>query len=103
MALSRWWLVWCRSVGHDPAYTVIRAASLQPAGATGSRVVLYDRSSESWWTDPYDPNSRSPSVAGRGRLLGPQALRRLGDGDLADQLEQARAMGLDAEAALAWG
>jgi hypothetical protein len=79
--------------GHDPAYAATRAASLQLAGATGSRVVLYDRSSESSWTHPYDPNICLPSVAGRVQLLGPQALRRLGYGDLADQLEQARAMG----------
>jgi hypothetical protein len=129
MPLSRWWLVRCRSVGvtdraigdavpvtragpavylvatddgHDPVYVATRAASLQLAGATGSRVVLYDPSSESSWTHPYDPNICS-SGAGRGQLLGPQVLRRLGYGYLADQLEQARAMGLDAEAALAWG
>jgi hypothetical protein len=89
--------------GHDPAYAATRAAGLQLARATGSRVVLYDRSSESFWTDPYDPNFRSPSVGGRGQLLGPEALRPLGYGYLADQLEQARAMGLDAEGALAWG
>ena len=89
--------------GHDPAYAATRAAGLQLAGATGSRVVLYDRSSESSWTHPYDPNICLSSVAGRGQLLGPQALRRLGYGSLAAQLEQARAMGLDAEAALAWG
>jgi hypothetical protein len=89
--------------GHDPAYAATRAAGLQLAGATGSRVVLYDRSSESYWTYPYDPNICLSSVAGRGQLLGPQALRRLGYGYLADQLEQARAMGLDADAALAWG
>ena len=89
--------------GHDSAYAATRAAGLQLAGATGSRVVLYDRSSESSWTHPYDPNICLSSVAGRGQLLGPQALRRLGYGYLADQLEQARAMGLDAEAALAWG
>jgi hypothetical protein len=89
--------------GHDPAYAATRAAGLQLAGATGSRVVLYDRSSESYWTHPYDPNICLSSVAGRGQVLGPQALRRLGYGYLADQLEQARAMGLDAEAALAWG
>jgi len=89
--------------GRDPAYAAARAAGLQLARATGSRVVPYDRSSESFWTDPYDPNFRSPSVGGRGQLLGPEALRPLGYGYLADQLEQARAMGLDAEAALAWG
>ena len=33
--------------GHDPAYAATRAAGPQLAGATGSRVVLYDRSSES--------------------------------------------------------
>jgi hypothetical protein len=42
-------------------------------------------------------------VLGPGRLLGPAALRRLGYGYLAVQLEQARALGLDADAALAWG
>jgi hypothetical protein len=89
--------------GRDPVYAAARAAGLQLARATGSRVVLYDRSSESFWTDPYDPNFRSSSVGGRGQLLGPEALRPLGYGYLADQLEQARAMGLDAEAAPAWG
>jgi hypothetical protein len=89
--------------GHDPAYTISRAAGLRLAREAGAPVVLYDRSSESYWLEPYEPATASPSLPGRRQLLEPAALRRIGYGYLADQLDQARAMGLDARAALPRG
>jgi hypothetical protein len=89
--------------GRDLAYATSRAAGLELAWATGARVVLYDRSSEFYRTDPYDPGGPDGLVPGPGRLLGLAALRRLGYGYFAVQLEQARELGLDADAALAWG
>ena len=52
--------------GHDPAYAASRAAGLELALATGARVVLYDRSSESYWTHPYDGGGPGGSVHGPG-------------------------------------
>jgi hypothetical protein len=59
--------------GRDLAYATSRAAGLELAWATGARVVLYDRSSEFYRTDPLRPGrprwvgSRPGAAAGPGR------------------------------------
>jgi hypothetical protein len=73
------------------------AAALHLAGEAGAAVILYDRSAESGWTDPYESSTRLPE------LLNAKQLRGYGRGRLADQLEAVAASGLHAHATLAWG
>jgi hypothetical protein len=90
--------------GDDPASAVTLELGLQLAREAGAQVVLYDRSAESSFTDPFE----APAWAG-GRLptweqlLSPPKLRHLGYGYLAEQLSYAKAMGLAAAAWLPFG
>jgi hypothetical protein len=85
------------SGNDDPAARAALAAALRMAGEAGAAVVLYDRSAESAWIDPYDSPTRQPEP------LGVEQLRGYGRRRLADQLERVRASGLDAHATLPWG
>lgn len=66
--------------GVDPAYAACRRAGLEVARRAGAAVVLYDRSSESYLVDPYEPGpwtSQNHGPAGE-TLLNPNELVRLG-------------------------
>ena len=91
--------------GEDDAYRVSREAGLRLAKEDGAAVVLYDRSSESYLTDPYPvgPWSDEDDAVSADSKLDPQTLESLGRGYLAAQLEEARAAGVDAEAYLGQG
>jgi hypothetical protein len=90
--------------GDDPTSAVTLEAGLQLAREAGARVVLYDRSAESSFVDPFEAagwaEGRIPTWD---QLLSPQQLRGLGYGYLAEQLSYARTMGLDAGAWLPFG
>lgn len=90
--------------GDDPASAATLELGLQLAREAGAQVVLYDRSAESSFTDPFE----APAWAGGQlptweQLLSPPQLRHLGYGYLAEQLTYARAMGLEATAWLPFG
>jgi hypothetical protein len=65
--------------GVDPAYAACRRAGLEVARRAGAAVVLYDRSSESYLVDPYEPgpwtsqNRRRTMVRPGRRLLTPMS------------------------------
>jgi hypothetical protein len=90
--------------GRAGPYERNRHAAIEMARDDGARVILYDRSTESYLVDPY------PEVgwAGAGwpskeALLGPAELIELGRRYLADQVEDARRSGVEASALLARG
>jgi hypothetical protein len=90
--------------GDDPASAVTLELGLQLAREAGARVVLYDRSAESSFTDPFEaPKWAGGQVPTWNQLLSPPQLRQLGYGYLAEQLSYAKAMGLDAAAWLPFG
>jgi hypothetical protein len=90
--------------GDDPASAVTLELGLQLAREAGARVVLYDRSAESSFTDPFEaPKWASGQMPIWEQLLSPPQLRHLGYGYLAEQLSYARAMGLEAAAWLPFG
>lgn len=90
--------------GDGPASAVTVQTGLQLAREAGARVVLYDRSAEASFIDLYEAAAWSAgNVPSWDQLLMPEQLRRLGYGYLADQLSQARALGLDAAAWLPFG
>ena len=89
----------------DSRYRRVRAAALRTAAAAAARVVLYDRSSGSLFTDRYPSGRWTADVDGpRGdRPLQDTELRQLGRGALRDQLAEATEAGVQAEAWLARG
>lgn len=90
--------------GDDPASAVTLELGLQLAREAGARVVLYDRSAESSFTDPFEaPTWAGGQLPTWNQLLSPPQLRHLGYGYLAEQLSYAKAMGLDAAAWLPFG
>ena len=89
--------------GDDPASAVVLETGLQLAREAGARVVLYDRSAESLFTDPFEAAWAGGQIPTWGQLLSPPQLERLGYGYLAEQLTYARAMGLEAAAWLPFG
>lgn len=90
--------------GDDPASAVTLELGLQLAREAGARVVLYDRSAESSFTDPFEaPKWAGGQLPTWNQLLSPPQLRHLGYGYLAEQLSYAKAMGLDAAAWLPFG
>jgi hypothetical protein len=90
--------------GDDPASAVTLEMGLQLARAAGARVVLYDRSAESSFIDPFEADAWADGrIPTWDQLLSPRRLRRLGYGYLAEQLAYAKAMGLDAAACLPFG
>jgi hypothetical protein len=77
---------------------------LQLARDAGARVVLYDRSAESSFIDPFEADAWADGqIPTWDQLLSSRQLRRLGYGCLAEQLTYAKAMGLDAAAWLPFG
>jgi hypothetical protein len=90
--------------GDDPASAATLELGLQLAREAGARVVLYDRSAESSFTDPFEaPKWAGGQLPTWEQLLSPPQLRHLGYGYLAEQLSYAQAMGLDAVAWLPFG
>jgi hypothetical protein len=89
--------------GLDPAYQATRQAAFAVAAREGARVVLFDRSPELYLVDPYEqarrPNGRGP----RSSLLSQRTASRLGRPYLAEQLAEARQLGLDGAAWVARG
>lgn len=80
-------------------------AGLELARAAGARVVLYDRSSESYLVDPYPVGAWSSSgdAVSAASVMDVGTLRSLGRGYLAEQLSAARMTNPDAIAYLAMG
>ena len=78
---------------------------LELALKDGARVVLFDRSSESYLVDPYPVGafSSSDDAVSATTELNAITLRSLGRAHLAEQLVAARDAGLDASAYLAMG
>jgi hypothetical protein len=90
--------------GEDPTSAATLELGLQLAREAGARVVLYDRSAESWFTDPFEAAAwAGGQLPTWNQLLSPPQLRSLGYGYLAEQLTYARAMGLEAAAWLPFG
>jgi hypothetical protein len=88
--------------GLDPAYQATRQAGFAVAARDGARVVLFDRSPELYLVDPYEPargNGRRP----RSALLNQRTASRIGRAYLAEQLAEARQLGLDGAAWVAQG
>jgi anti-sigma factor RsiW len=83
--------------GLDPAYQATREAAFAVAAREGARLVLFDRSPELYLLDPYE---RARGNGGpRSSLLSQRAAGRAGRPYLADQLAEARQLGLDGAAA----
>jgi hypothetical protein len=88
--------------GLDPAYQATRQAAFGVAAREGARVVLFDRSPELYLVDPYERargNGRRP----RSSLLNQRTASRIGRPYLAEQLAEARQLGLDGAAWVAGG
>jgi hypothetical protein len=86
--------------GLDPAYQATRQAAFAVAAREGARVVLFDRSPELYLIDPYE---RSGDGGRRSSLLNQRTASRLGRPYLAQQLAEARQLGLDGAAWVARG
>jgi anti-sigma factor RsiW len=87
--------------GLDPAYQATREAAFAVAAREGARLVLFDRSPELYLLDPYE---RARGNGGpRSSLLSQRAASRAGRPYLADQLAEARQLGLDGAAWVARG
>ncbi|MDF2742015.1 MAG: hypothetical protein K0S88_3385 [Actinomycetia bacterium] len=87
--------------GLDPAYQATRQAAFAVAAREGARLVLFDRSPELYLLDPYE---RARGNGGpRSSLLSQRAASRAGRPYLADQLAEARQLGLDGAAWVARG
>jgi sugar (pentulose or hexulose) kinase len=88
--------------GLDPAYQATRQAAFAVAAREGARVVLFDRSPELYLVDPYE-RPRGNGGRPRSSLLNQRAASRLGRPYLAEQLAEARQLGLDGAAWVARG
>jgi len=88
--------------GLDPAYQATRQAAFAVAARDGARVVLFDRSPELYLVDPYE---RAGGNGGRPRsaLLNQRTASRIGRPYLAEQLAEARQLGLEGAAWVAAG
>jgi hypothetical protein len=85
--------------GRDLAYDEMREPVLRWAARQEARVVLYDRSAESYFVDPYPSGPWTADVEGgpdRRSLLSPQQLEMLGRHYLAEQVRFARDAGVKA-------
>jgi hypothetical protein len=87
--------------GLDPAYQATRQAAFAVAAREGARVVLFDRSPELYLVDPYERNGNGGRP--RSSLLNQRTASRLGRPYLAEQLAEARQLGLDGAAWVARG
>jgi anti-sigma factor RsiW len=87
--------------GLDPAYQATREAAFAVAAREGARLVLFDRSPELYLLDPYE---RARGNGGpRSSLLSQRSAGRAGRPYLAEQLAEARQLGLDGAAWVARG
>ena len=84
--------------GLDPAYQATRQAAFAVAAREGARVVLFDRSPELYLVDPYEQARRDNGGRPRSSLLNQRTASRLGRPYLAEQLAEARRLGLDGAA-----
>jgi hypothetical protein len=85
--------------GRNPAYGDMREPVLRWAASQEARVVLYDRSAESYFVDPYPSGPWTADVEGgpdRRAVLDPQQLEMLGRHYLAEQVRSARGAGVKA-------
>jgi hypothetical protein len=89
--------------GLDPAYQATRQAAFAVAAREGARVVLFDRSPELYLVDPYEQARRHNGGRPRSSLLNQRTASRLGRPYLAEQLAEARRLGLDGAAWVARG
>jgi len=90
--------------GRNSGYGDMRDRALAWAREQDARVILYDRSSESYFVDPYATGPWTADVetgGGREGLLEPNDLELLGRHYLALQVTAARRAGVDAYAYLA--
>jgi Putative zinc-finger len=88
--------------GLDPAYQATRQAAFAVAAREGARLVLFDRSPELYLVDPYEPAGTNDGRP-RSSLLNQRTASRLGRPYLAEQLSEARRLGLDGAAWVARG
>jgi hypothetical protein len=88
--------------GLDPAYQATRQAAFAVAARDGARLVLFDRSPELYLVDPYG-RARGNGGGPRSSLLSQRTAGRAGRPYLADQLAEARRLGLDGAAWVARG
>jgi hypothetical protein len=89
--------------GRNSGYGDMRDPALAWAHGQDARVILYDRSSESYFVDPYSSGPWTADVesaGGREGLLEPDELELLGRHYLALQVIGARRAGVDAYAYL---
>lgn len=87
--------------GLDPAYQATREAAFAVAARDGARLVLFDRSPELYLVDPYE---RTRGNGGpRSSLLSQRTAGRAGRQYLAEQLAEARRLGLEGAAWVARG
>lgn len=91
--------------GSDPRYDAVRRSALRMAAAAQASVVLYDRTSESLFTDPYASGPWTADVDGPhgDRSLAAEELSALGREALRGQLVAAARAGVPARAWLARG
>jgi Putative zinc-finger len=89
--------------GLDPAYQATRQAAFAVAAREGGRVVLFDRSPELYLVDPYERAPRPNGGRPPSSLLSQRTASRLGRPYLAEQLAEARRLGLDGAAWVARG
>ena len=89
--------------GLDPAYQATRQGAYAVAAREGARVVLFDRSPELYLVDPYERARRDNGGRPRSSLLNQRTASRLGRPYLAEQLAEARRLGLDGAAWVARG
>jgi hypothetical protein len=88
--------------GLDPAYQATRQAAFAVAAREGARVVLFDRSPELYLVDPYEQAHGNGGPPPR-VLLNQGTAGRAGRPYLAEQLAEARQLGLDGAAWVARG
>lgn len=89
--------------GNDPRYAAVRQAGIDAAREHGANVLLYDRTTESYLTNPYPSGPWSDEVDALSPAwqLTPGRLDAIGRGYLAQQLRDATAAGVRATAHLA--
>lgn len=94
------WYLAATDDGGDPRYAAVREAARAAARADGAGLILYDRTTESYLTNPYPsgPWSDQDDALSPSWDLSPGRLDAIGRGYLADQM---RAAGDDGIVALA--
>jgi hypothetical protein len=87
--------------GSDAAYRQGRAAAIALCAALKAKLVLVDRATESWWTDPYGsgPVTADTDAYSHGeRSLDRAELEALGHHYLVEQMDEAAAAGVEVAA-----